>query len=192
MLPTFLIIGARKAGTTSMYHYLQAHPQVFMPATKELRFFIPEKNWTRGIGWYERHFDGAYAARAIGEASPGYTRYPRSVGIPALVAQVLPEVRLIYLVRHPVERMISHYLHNLRRLWESELSPEKALLTDRRYIDESKYAMQLEQYLRHFPREQLLLITSEGLRNDRRGALVLRGVHHGGSGRSATPCTAEA
>jgi hypothetical protein len=163
MLPNFLVIGARKAGTTSVYHYLRAHPQIFMSTTKELRYFIPEKNWSRGIGWYEHHFDHANDARAIGEASPGYTRYPRSEGIPALIAQVLPDVRLIYLVRQPVERMISHYLDNLRRLWESELSPEKALLSDRRYIDESRYSMQIEQYLRHFAREQLLIVKTEDL-----------------------------
>lgn len=117
MLPNFLIIGARKAGTTSMYYYLQAHPQVYMSPEKELKFFVPEKNWTRGVAWYEQYFDEAGDAIAIGEASPSYTRYPRSRGIPALIAEVLPKARLIYLVRHPVDRMVSHYLANLRNLW---------------------------------------------------------------------------
>jgi sulfotransferase family protein len=163
MLPTFLVIGASKAGTTSMYGYLRAHPQVFMSAKKELKFFIPKRNWSRGIDWYEEQFDQANNAVAIGEASPGYTKYPRTRGVPALIAQVLPDIRLIYLVRQPIDRMISQYLRNLRRFWESELSPEKALLDDPRYLDPSRYAMQIEQYLEYFPREQLLIVKTEDL-----------------------------
>lgn len=167
MLPNFLIIGARKAGTTSLYHYLYWHPQVFMSPEKELMFFIPERNWSRGLAWYEQHFQEADDAVAIGEATPGYTKYPRSKGIPALIARTLPNARLIYLVRHPVERMISHYLNNLVNLWERELSAEKALMTNHRYIDESRYAMQIEQYLRYFPRERLLIVKTEDLRDAR-------------------------
>jgi hypothetical protein len=167
MLPNFLIIGARRAGTTSLYHYLRAHPQVFMPPEKELNFFVPNKNWTRGLRWYEQRFEQADDALAIGEASPSYTRFPRSQGIPALIAQVLPDARFIYLVREPIERMVSHYLQNLRYLWESELSAETALLGDRRYIDGSSYAMQVEQYMLHFPRKRLLIVMTEDLRNAR-------------------------
>lgn len=167
MLPNFLIIGARKAGTTSLYHYLYWHPQVFMSAKKELMFFIPERNWSRGLAWYEQCFKEADDAVAIGEASPGYTRYPRSRGIPGLIAKTLPNARLIYLVRHPVERMISHYVDDLRNLREREPSAEKALLTNLRYIDESRYAMQIEQYLPYFPRERLLIVKTEDLRDAR-------------------------
>ena len=82
MLPNFLIIGTMKGGTTSLYHYLGQHPEVFMTATKELHYFVAEKNLTRGASWYESNFRDAGAARAVGEASPDYTKYPLYRGVP--------------------------------------------------------------------------------------------------------------
>lgn len=173
MLPNFLIIGARKAGTTSLYQYLRDHSQVFMSHKKELNFFEAEFNGSRGLRWYEQHFEGAGDAIAVGEASPSYTRYPYSRGVPARIAEVLPEARLIYLVRHPLERMTSSYLQNTRAGRGREPSIEKALLTNPRYVDVSRYAMQIEQYLPYFPRERLLIVKSEDLR-DARGPTMER------------------
>jgi hypothetical protein len=167
MLPNFLIIGAAKAGTTSLYHYLSVHPQVFMAHPKELKFFVEEMNWSRGLPWYERQFDRAGSAIAIGEASTHYTAYPYFRGVPERIAEVMPEVRLIYLVRHPVDRMISFYLMRIRAGKERQRSMEKALLTNPRYVDGSRYAMQIEQYLTYFPPERLLVIKSEDLRDAR-------------------------
>jgi hypothetical protein len=168
MLPNFLIIGAAKAGTTSLYQYLHAHPQVFMSNPKELKFFVEEMNWGRGIEWYEAHFDRAGSAIAIGEASTHYSAYPHFGGVPERISHVLPDVRLIYLVRHPVARMISFYLMRVRQGKERERSMEKALLTNPRYIDGSRYAMQIERYLACFPRERLLIIKSNDLKDSRR------------------------
>jgi hypothetical protein len=165
MLPNFLIIGAAKAGTTSLWAYLREHPQVFMPDRKELHFFVTEKNWERGIQWYENHFEGAEDALAIGEGSVSYTRYPISQGVPERIASVLPKVRLIYLVRHPVERMISQYRFNVSQRWEKG-SPE-ALLTNPVYLSCSRYATQVEQYLEYFPLDRLLILRSEDLRESR-------------------------
>src|SRR3954463_6324498 len=86
MLPNFLIIGAMKGGTTSLYHYLRPHPEVFMPVTKELHFFVAEKNLLLGPGWYERRFRGAGDAIAVGEASTDYTKYPLYQGVPERIA----------------------------------------------------------------------------------------------------------
>ncbi|MDQ4058746.1 MAG: sulfotransferase, partial [Actinomycetota bacterium] len=75
-VPNFLIIGAMKAGTTSLYHYLRSHPEVFMPAVKELDFFVEDINWRRGLSWYRRQFASAPPeARAVGEASTNYSKY---------------------------------------------------------------------------------------------------------------------
>ena len=71
-LPNFLVIGAMKAGTTSLFHYLRDHPQVFLPEEKELYFFTEEDNWHRGLEWYRSRFRGAGDAKAVGEASVGY------------------------------------------------------------------------------------------------------------------------
>src|SRR3972149_2256199 len=149
LLPNFLVIGAPKAGTTSLYHYLRLHPQVFMPATKELSFFVEQNNWPRGRAWYEEQFSGAVDAAAIGEASPRYTMYPQYAGVPARIADLLPDIRLIYLVRHPIERMRSHYLDHV--IYGAEKAPiEKALLDNPLYLNASRYDLQIEQYMPHY------------------------------------------
>jgi hypothetical protein len=165
MLPNFLLIGAMKGGTSSLYRYLRDHPQIFMPSVKEPKFF--SSNWNRGIEWYERLFDGAGQVIAIGEASTAYTKYPHVSGVPGRIAKLLPEVRLIYLVRHPVERMISDYQHRTKGRDSHVGSLEEVLLADESYCDFSRYAMQIDQYLEYFQPDQLLVLKSEDLASDR-------------------------
>ena len=169
-LPTFIVIGAMKGGTTSLYHYLRGHEQVFMPRVKELDFFAAESNWSRGVDWYRQQFSGAGDARARGEASTLYTKYPQYAGVPERIAGVVPDVRLVYLVRDPLERMRSHYQHRVA-LGAETAPPEVALLENPVYLDCSRYAMQLERYLDWFPREQLHVVSSEALRDDRTAAV---------------------
>ena len=172
MLPSFLLIGAMKSGTTTLWWYLREHPDVFMAMPKEPNFF--NDHWHRGVGWYERLFAGAGAARARGEASVRYTSYPDDPECPSRIASVLPEARLLFVVREPVARMRSHYLHEVAALRE-RLPIEQALRQNPIYLDRSRYATQLERYLDHFPREQLLLLRAEDL--FRAPALVLPGVY---------------
>jgi Sulfotransferase domain len=174
LLPNFLVIGAAKAGTTSIYHYLRAHPQVFMPETKELNFFVANDGWPKGTAWYERQFEAAGDAVAVGEASPNYSKFPLLPGVPERVAKLLPEVRLIYLVRHPVERFRSGYLDEVRR-GRQHHPIESTLASNPGYLAASRYAMQIEQYLEHVRRDQLLVITSEELKRHR--AATMRVVH---------------
>jgi hypothetical protein len=169
-LPTFLVIGAMKAGTTSLYHYLRSHRQIFMPRVKELDFFAEAGNWNRGLDWYRRQFADADGALARGEASTLYTKYPHHQGVPERIAAVLPEARLIYVVRNPIERMRSHYQHRVKIGAEAD-PPEVALFSHPTYLDCSRYGMQLERYLDHFPREQILVVTSEALRSDRQATV---------------------
>jgi Sulfotransferase domain len=173
-LPTFIVIGAMKAGTTSLYHYLRHHEQIFMPRVKELDFFVADHNWTRGLDWYRRQFADAGDAVARGEASTLYTKYPEHRGVPRRIATVLPDVRLIYVVRDPLVRLRSHYQHRVMTGAETD-PPEVALFSNPVYLDCSRYAMQLEQYLDHFSRQQILLVTSEALRTDRRA--TVQGVY---------------
>ena len=165
--PTFIVIGAMKAGTTSLFHYLIDHPQVHMSPLKEVDFFVEELNWRRGFDWYTRQFEGAGGdALAIGEASTIYTKYPTYRGVPERIKEHLPDVRLIYVVRDPIERLRSHYQH--RTLVGNERLPlAEALATDPTYVDMSRYGMQLERYLDHFPPEQICVITSEALKANR-------------------------
>src|SRR5664279_2321988 len=115
--PTFLIIGGMKCGTTSLHHYLSEHPEIQkLPRMKETNFFsgppegIPYPPGSRRIAHleeYERLFDDAYEVR--GEASPCYTLYPRRKGAPERIKALIPDAKLIYLVRDPVARAVSQY-----------------------------------------------------------------------------------
>jgi hypothetical protein len=170
-LPNFLIIGAMKSGTTSLYHYLRHHPQIFMPDTKEVNFFNPLRHWGRGVEWYAQQFvEAPDDALMIGEASTSYTKFPWIRNVPARIRSVLGDVRLIYLIRHPIERMRSHYLYNLST--GQEWRPiEDAFANEPMYVNISRYALQLDQYAPHFGREQLLIIESSDLRKDRTAVL---------------------
>lgn len=174
MLPSFLVIGAMKGGTDSIYRYLRAHPQVFMASTKELHFFVEEINWSRGRAWYEQQFSAAGSPVAVGEASTSYSKYPFHRGVPERIAGLLPEARLIYLVRHPIDRIRSQYLHHVL-MGDEKRSIEEAIIEDSNYVHFSMYAMQIEQYLQYFPRERFLVVVSEELRSTR--ARTMRRVH---------------
>jgi hypothetical protein len=171
-LPTFVVIGAMKAGTVSLRHYLDDHPDVFLGRGGkfgEPNFFIAEYNWPRGRGWYESLFDGAGQAAAIGECSPSYTMAPAFRGVPERMAQVVPAARLIYVVRDPIARMQSMYMHQVSAGRERRRA-EAALLDDR-YLGPSRYGFQLAAFLDYFDRSQVLVIASEVLRDRPREAL---------------------
>jgi hypothetical protein len=168
-LPNFFVIGAMKAGTSSLYRYVSAHPDVFMPSdTKEPAFFA--RNWKRGPEWYRSLFDEAGDAVAMGEASTSYTKYPTITMVPQRMAGLVPGARLIYLLRHPVERMRSHYAW--LAVHGNETRPiDVALLDEPAYTAVSSYAMQIERFLPFYDRDLFLLLTSEELRAEREQTL---------------------
>jgi hypothetical protein len=171
-LPNFVVIGAMKAGTVSLGHYLDEHPNVFLGRGgrfNEPNYFIAEQNWPRGRGWYESLFDRAGGAAAIGECSPSYTWAHVYRGVPGRMARVVPEARLVYVVRDPVARMQSMYMHQVSAGRERRRA-EVALLDDR-YLGPSRYGFQLAAFLDHFDRSQVLVIASEELRDRPREAL---------------------
>ncbi len=170
MLPEFIIIGTMKGGTTSLHYYLSQHPEIFMSKQKELNFFIEERNWRRGLKWYESHFNGA--GRMRGEASPNYTDYPRFEGVPERMHWVVPQAKLIYVLRDPIERMISHYVHVLSDGLETR-NPQEALSDPGKnaFVARSQYYMQLTQFLEFYPKSNILIITHEDLLLNRRETL---------------------
>ena len=178
VLPNFLVIGAMKAGTTSLHRYLQGHPQIYLPdrydeaGTTEFDFFTVAHNWHRGLDWYASHFADADPAQAIGEVSPNYSKYPEHPGVPGRIHSVMPSVKLIYLIRDPIERMRSHYLHQVSKGRERR-DIDAALSEEPVYLDQSRYWMQIERYLEYFSPEQLLIFTTEDLR-DRRAETLAR------------------
>ena len=161
-LPTFLIIGAAKCATTSLHYYLDLHPDISMSWEKEVMFFSGLRNWDRGVEWYKRHFVGG--TKACGEASVGYTHYPTYTGVPERIHSVIPDAKLIYVVRDPIERIVSDYLHAYAdRREERTLDDVLEDLDDNPYAPRSKYAMQIRQYHDYFPKPSLLVITREEL-----------------------------
>jgi hypothetical protein len=170
VLPNFFIIGSMKSGTSSLYKYLRAHPQVFMPELKEPDYFVTQESFEHRRDWYQDLFRDADEELAVGEASTSYTKYPDYPGVPERIAKLAPEARLIYLVRHPIERIRSHYLHELL-MSEQRETLETALASRPRYVDYSRYWMQVRRFLEWFPREKLLVVKSESLRDERRETL---------------------
>jgi hypothetical protein len=171
MLPNFLIIGAMKAGTTSLFQYLSFHPQVFTSTPKELRFFDDRKgNWEKGLAWYESHFAAAAPDQLAAEASPRYARAHLFTGVPKRIAETIPQVKLIYLLRDPIARMRSHYQHGVTQ-GLVKAKPLDAFRKNPDFLLTSSYAFQLDHYLEYFPADQILLLVSEELRADRTAAL---------------------
>lgn len=165
MLPNLIVIGASKAATTSLHYYLGLHPQISMAYEKELNFFVQERNWGRGIEWYQAQFGGNADIR--GEASPLYTFHPFFGGVPGRMHATVPEARLIYLVRDPIERMISHYVHVYadgadRRLVDEAFS-RPTVHPHLAYREAGRYYLQLEQYWRRYAAAQILVVTQEEL-----------------------------
>jgi sulfotransferase family protein len=192
-LPDFIIIGAMKAGTTTLWEHLRAHPQVFMPDLKELQFFSNPGRLNRDLDWYRAQFAGAGDAVVAGEASTNYTKHPRRPGTAERIAEVMPRARLIYLVRDPIERIRSHYLHVAHGHGERRPLPV-AVRDDPEYLDVSRYRMQIDQYLPHFDASQLLVITSEDLREQRSATVeqVMRFIGVDPAASVARPATTDA
>jgi hypothetical protein len=124
MLPNFVVIGAMKAGTTSLYRYLRAHPQAFMPEAKGLNI-VADRHWGRGLGRYEAQFAGAGGPVAVGEAWPIHAMYPAFAGVADSIAEVLPQVRL-GLRRPPPDRAHALPLPSPGRA-ETRARPDRAL-----------------------------------------------------------------
>ncbi|MEA3469299.1 MAG: sulfotransferase, partial [Thermodesulfobacteriota bacterium] len=118
MKPNFFLIGAARSGTTSLHKYLEAHPEIFMSEVKEINYFSNNRYWEKGINWYESHFKTA-TEKIRGEASTSYTNYPLIKDVPKRLFHYLPDAKFIYILRDPIDRFLSHYLHRIRRGVES-------------------------------------------------------------------------
>jgi Sulfotransferase domain len=185
MLPTFLVVGAKRAGTSSLYRYLTTHPQV-RPCVSGKGTHYFDVAYRRGWRWYRSSFPLAAGGGITGEASPYYMFHPLA---PSRIAAALPEARLIVVLRDPVERAWSHY-HNERRLRAEPLGFEDAIAAEPErlageaermaadpgyhsfawrhfsYLARGRYAEQLERLYDLFPPGQVLVVQSELLRDD--------------------------
>lgn len=174
-LPNFIIIGAPKAGTTSLHFYLSLHPEIFMPKVKELNFFTahPMSSWTKGIEWYSSLFRSEKTV--CGEASAGYAWKEVNPCSAERMHRVVPSCKLIYCMRQPYDRLVSHFEMDCRRgvfsgNFEEFLSHSKFGLA--RYA--SYYGRQLEEFLRYFDRSQIHFVETSQM--DRARTATLQGV----------------
>lgn len=172
-LPNLVIIGAAKSGTTSLHRYLSLHPDVFMSKQKELRYFVPadcKGRFDRGMDWYRAQFPKDAAIR--GETSPQYTLFPKITGVPETIKRTLGRPKLIYLLRDPVERILSDYVQIVDENYHletfKEMLPEITTTESYWY---SRYYFQLSHYLEVFPREDILVVINERLNADPQGVM---------------------
>lgn len=161
-LPTFVIIGAEKSGTTALAAALNRHDSIYLPSAKELRFFSAH-NWGRGLDWYSNQFLPDPGVTCIGEASPAYSLFPVEPNVVARMHATLgDDIRLVYLVRDPVERLVSHYLHAISYGWiPSGLAVDRAVEQAPLLVAASMYHTQLQRYLDHFAVDALRVVVVE-------------------------------
>ena len=159
-LPNLVVVGGLKCGTTSLHHYLNLHPEVEMSRPKELNFFVAELNWPLGPEWYASHFSGRAPVR--GESSPHYTNRPRFEGVAERMRSVLADARLVYMVRDPIDRMLSHYLHNVGGGYDDRALADAFADPDSAYVTRSRYFFQLEPYLEAFGAERIEIVAPRG------------------------------
>tara|TARA_B100001093_G_C26845339_1_gene1022509 strand:- start:367 stop:1194 length:828 start_codon:yes stop_codon:yes gene_type:complete len=170
----FLIIGSQKAGTTSIFEVLKNHAEIFMPPEKELNYFFDEKSYKKGEDFYHSYFSDAQYGKVLGEASPGYIVHPKAA---RRIHAYNPNIKLILTVRNPIDRAYSQYWHKRRNLnifnefeyylkylnFESYKKGSNGLFSRGFYID------YIEEYLKYFSREQLLILDFDELKSNPQG-----------------------
>ncbi|WP_138921317.1 sulfotransferase family protein [Novosphingobium pentaromativorans] len=181
--PNLFVIGASKSGSSALHAYLKPHPDICMSSEKEPCFFVDQSELERAWPIMARrpcsHDPQAYlalwkegaTARYRGEGSVYYSQAPHRSGVPARIAEACPDARIIYTVREPVTRAISHYWQRYKEF--QEVRPiGQAVREDPLYRDTSDYALQLQAYLQYFDREQIHVVVAEELRTRRREVLA--------------------
>jgi hypothetical protein len=173
-IPNLFVVGAMRAGTTALHETLSTHPQIFMSPFKEPAFFadpteladdsriIAEAGYAANESKYLSLFDGAGDADLVGESSTHYTKAPRITGVADRISEYSPDARIVYLVRDPVQRALSHYEFDLVRRYETRPA-QIALRENPIYCQMSDYAMQIDPYLRAFEPDRVSVVVLEEL-----------------------------
>ena len=154
-LPNFVIIGAMKSATTSLQEQLIQQPGIFMCTPKEPNFFSDTEQFAKGMPWYSGLFADAPEGALLGEASTHYTKLPTHPDTIKRLKEHLPNARFVYVMRHPVDRLVSHYIHE----WSMGVyhcNLEKAIEKYPEMVAYGSYAMQLEPYFKTFGQSAVL------------------------------------
>ncbi len=169
-LPDFLIIGAMKCGTSTLQAQLAVQQGIFMTTPKEPAFFSNDDVYAQGLDWYEALYADAQPGDLKGEASTHYTKLPTYPHSLARLQAVVPAPKLIYMIRNPVDRIVSHYIHE-RTTAQMSGTIEMACDTYPELIAYSRYAMQAAPYVQAFGADRILMISLEHLQEDPQGEL---------------------
>ncbi|MEM6483715.1 MAG: sulfotransferase domain-containing protein [Pseudomonadota bacterium] len=166
--PNFLVVGAMKAGTTTLHRDLNSHASIFLPEHKEPNALITDEIFREsGLRRYATLFAKAGASRLAGEASTSYTMRPRHLNVPERARRLLgPDLRIIYLVRNPIDRIVSHHYHAYG-LGMAGPDPNDEVLVRPEYVDYSRYAWQIQPWIEVFGRRKVGIWRFEDYINDR-------------------------
>ncbi len=161
--PTFFVIGAAKCGTSSLYHLISQHPEVCFSTPKEPRFFSHDLNYEKGWAWYATCFPCADRLPAVGEGSVHYSMRSLFPDTARRIAQAVPEAKILYIVRHPLDRIVSHY--RMYAGGKKNFPPLSVLIKKDHlrpnFIDASRYWYQIQAYREFFPDTQILILFFE-------------------------------
>jgi hypothetical protein len=161
--PDFVIIGAMKSATSTLHVQLSKVPGIAMSTPKEPCFFSDDEVFARGEAWYDACFGHAGPGDLRGESSTHYTKLPTLPRACARLHERRPDAKLVYVIRHPIDRLISHYVHGWTEGWyRGDL--ESAIAADSTLVDYGRYAMQLEPWLKAFGPDRILLVAYDGIR----------------------------
>ena len=163
-LPDWIIIGSMKAATSSLHRYLAEHPDIAASEPKETDFFLPERYESLGLEWYRQRFAEPPGASIAGESSVNYTKAHEFGGVPERIHLHVPDVKLIYILRDPLRRIESHWVHSVGAgEHRGDFASAIRDLETSRQVQTSRYWMQLEKYLEFFPPEQIKVMSYESL-----------------------------
>lgn len=177
IVPDFLIIGAMKAGTTTLYRDLLRHPKVFLPAAKEPEVLVQCPRIRDAYATYSELFKQSRPIQKRGEASTAYTKRPTYEGVAQRAFAVCgPKTRIVYMRRDPIERIISHYKHDLQRGFIDGTFAE-VVTKDSRLIDYTRYEWQIEPWIDVFGKEAVLQIKLEEYAHSRQ-SVAERVIEH--------------
>jgi hypothetical protein len=165
------IIGAMKCGTTGLFEYLAEHPQIAACSKKEPNFFSSKDNWNQGLNWYEGLWEWNPNVHKVAlEASVDYSKAHMYPYVAQRIADLKADCKFIYIMRNPLDRIESHYIHGLAARWDVS---KKSLTNhlDYHLIETSKYAKQLEAYYHFFSKEQILLLNLDDIKYESHSVL---------------------
>jgi hypothetical protein len=164
-VPDFIIIGAMKAGTTTLHEQLARQSGFFMTTPKEPNFFSDDAQYAKGTDWYASLFDAASPRDFKGEGSTHYTKQPTYPKTVARLKSNVPNLKLIYMIRNPLERVISHYLHGWSQT-EISVPFEQALSDHPELVDYGRYGMQIAPFIKAFGTDAVHLTSLEQYKSD--------------------------